>query len=273
MYPSEREEWFGILPEMPEVGMTSPRRGDRFPLAAHRHPGAWELCLLVRGKVQWWAGEGIILVPPGHAFVTRPDEEHGGVHDQLQRCTLYWVQLRPRAGRLPGTGNEGGPLLAAIETLPRTFPAADLAPRFANLLVALRRKGAHRTLAIRAALHALLVATVDAAHEAPPGPSPAIVRACDVGRAHLAEGIGVSGLARAAGLSSSRFHARFLAEIGASPADWLRRERIARAQYLLERGVPVTTVAHDLGFPSSQHFATVFRRYTGISPRVWAASG
>ncbi|HAT10225.1 MAG TPA: hypothetical protein DCS97_06470 [Planctomycetes bacterium] len=138
----EREEWFDALPEMPHAGWTAPNRGDRFPLAAHTHLGAWELCLLVRGTVQWWAGDGIVLVPPGHAFLTRPDEEHGGVNDQLQRCDLYWVQVR--TGRLPGTGQNGARLLAELPRLPRTFPAPTLAPRCADLLDALRSTGPHQ---------------------------------------------------------------------------------------------------------------------------------
>lgn len=89
----------------------------------------------------------------------------------------------------------------------------------------------------------------------------------------LEEHVTVGQMAAAAGLSPSRFHARFLAEAGQTPADWLRRSRLRRAKRLLaatER--PVTAIAFDLGFPTSQYFATVFRRYTGMTPMEWRRS-
>ncbi|MBA3847285.1 MAG: helix-turn-helix domain-containing protein [Planctomycetes bacterium] len=61
---------------------------------------------------------------------------------------------------------------------------------------------------------------------------------------------------------------RFLAEIGETPADWTRQQRIASAKRrLAESDTPITALALDLGFPSSQYFATVFRRYAGLTPR------
>jgi AraC-like DNA-binding protein len=64
---------------------------------------------------------------------------------------------------------------------------------------------------------------------------------------------------RRVNLSQPRFNARFKAEVSIPPA----------AQQLLGvHGSTVTQVAMELNFCSSQHFATVFRRYTGHSPRT-----
>ena len=69
-------------------------------------------------------------------------------------------------------------------------------------------------------------------------------------------------------MSPSRLHARFLAEVGQSPAEWVRAQRIQRAKrLLLTSDRPVTDLAFDLGFPSSQYFATVFRGLVGMTPR------
>ena len=45
------------------------------------------------------------------------------------------------------------------------------------------------------------------------------------------------------------------------------RLRIERARLLLaETDMPITMIAADLGYSSSQHFATSFRRDTGTTP-------
>jgi AraC family transcriptional regulator len=46
--------------------------------------------------------------------------------------------------------------------------------------------------------------------------------------------------------------------------------RIERAKDMLSYGsVPITGIALELGFGSSAHFATVFRKLTGTSPSIW----
>ncbi len=48
--------------------------------------------------------------------------------------------------------------------------------------------------------------------------------------------------------------------------------RVAAAQVLLLRdGAKVTAVAVEVGCASSQHFSTLFRRVTGLSPSDWRA--
>jgi AraC-like DNA-binding protein len=45
------------------------------------------------------------------------------------------------------------------------------------------------------------------------------------------------------------------------------RRRIYRAKYLLrEPDRPITAIALDLGFSSSQYFATVFKKLVGLTP-------
>lgn len=34
-------------------------------------------------------------------------------------------------------------------------------------------------------------------------------------------------------------------------------------------GIGASEVTHDLGYASSQHFATAFKRETGLSPTAW----
>ena len=79
-------------------------------------------------------------------------------------------------------------------------------------------------------------------------------------------------LAQAANISVSLFHTRFKQETGLPPADYLRHRRIMEAQRILSQLNPpaVTALAMRLGFSSSQYFATVFKRYTRLSPSEWS---
>ena len=75
-------------------------------------------------------------------------------------------------------------------------------------------------------------------------------------------------LAAVAGVSESWFKARFRRELSIGPAEYVLRRRIDTACRLLsDPAIPITTIALDLGFSSSQNFATVFRRVMNTSPR------
>ena len=85
--------------------------------------------------------------------------------------------------------------------------------------------------------------------------------------AHLDEPLSIPQLAQLALLSVSHFKARFKDELGVPPAEFQMRARVAEARRLLAAGRrTVTEVAFDLGFSSSQYFATVFKRFTGVNP-------
>ncbi|OGB25722.1 MAG: AraC family transcriptional regulator [Burkholderiales bacterium RIFCSPLOWO2_02_FULL_57_36] len=76
-------------------------------------------------------------------------------------------------------------------------------------------------------------------------------------------------LAKLAGMSRSRFAARFHEVVGTTPADYLTGWRIVLAQSLLEKNRPVKTVALDVGYGSQPAFTKAFTSRIGMSPRAW----
>ena len=88
--------------------------------------------------------------------------------------------------------------------------------------------------------------------------------------AHLHEQLDIGALARAGGVSVSQVSHRFARECGLSPAAYVRRERLRRAQELLGRGRRVKEVAYALGFCDEFHFSKLFKRQFGQGPREWA---
>ena len=284
-FPPERRI-FGpgrlLLPCLDQLGRHAGRSAAEVPLPAHAHRFAWEVCLVTRGAVDWWAGEELHRVRAGELYVTRPGEPHGGEGGLLHLADLSWVQVRlSGARRLQGLPRpEADALHAGFAGLRRRrFPAPPAAAEaFAALHAEHDRPGPWSASAARAALLALLIAVLRGHDAAPPGgavsPGIARARAWMLARLDQPDGFGVVEAAAVAGLGVSRFHERFAAEVGLTPAAWRLRHRVERAKRRLEAtDEPITAIALGTGFGTSQSFATAFKKVTGLTPRAWRAAG
>ncbi|MFJ2483553.1 AraC family transcriptional regulator [Pseudomonas sp. NPDC087598] len=77
----------------------------------------------------------------------------------------------------------------------------------------------------------------------------------------------VADLARVAGLSSARLHARFMAECGQTPMDYIRSRRLHKAVGLLrETTLPIGEIASRVGYSSQSAFSAAVLREFGSSP-------
>ncbi|WP_037361782.1 GlxA family transcriptional regulator [Amycolatopsis orientalis] len=93
---------------------------------------------------------------------------------------------------------------------------------------------------------------------------------------HLAEPIRLRDLAARAHLSERQLTRRFLDAFGRTPGDWLTRERIRRAQELLETTeLTIDTVASESGFGTAAGLRAAFAKHLHTSPSdyraAWAA--
>lgn len=91
---------------------------------------------------------------------------------------------------------------------------------------------------------------------------------------NLAEDIPLAALAALAGLSEHHFCSVFAREVGVTPHRHVIERRVERAKTLLRAGSSssVTDIALEVGFSSSAHFSTMFRKATGITPTSYRAS-
>ncbi|MGE7989828.1 AraC family transcriptional regulator [Pseudomonas sp. NPDC089554] len=86
---------------------------------------------------------------------------------------------------------------------------------------------------------------------------------------HAAHPLQVADLARLAGLSVARLHARFVEESGITPMDYIRQQRMLKARQLLRETVlPIGEVAERVGYGSQSAFAAAVSRAFGCSPRA-----
>lgn len=86
---------------------------------------------------------------------------------------------------------------------------------------------------------------------------------------HAAHPLQVADLARLAGLSTARFHVRFLDEVGQTPMAYIRNRRLHMAhQLLLSTTLPVGEIAARVGYNSQSAFTAALSKHLGLSARA-----
>jgi AraC-like DNA-binding protein len=93
-----------------------------------------------------------------------------------------------------------------------------------------------------------------------------LVRITDALATNLADNRRLEEWAEWAGISARTMSRRFVAETGLTFAQWRQQARLLRALEKLADGVPVTTVALDLGYDNVSAFIDMFRRAMGTTP-------
>lgn len=255
-------------------------RTPHTPLPPHRHRGMIEICYLHRGYQTYELEGRRYQLRGGDVLVTMPDEWHSTGPDPENRGVLYWLILQP--GRI-GTSFLGLPrkdsatLREALEHLPsRHFRAPRGCHAVLDALIAGAEKArALDVIARRCTLVGLLLDLVRASHgRAIRGSEEWLVPVMRLMREELNCNRGVPEFAAVAGLSVSHFTARFRDATGTAPAEYFLSLRIDEAKHRLRQSSDsVTRIAMDLGFASSQSFATAFRRLAGCTPTAYRRPG
>ena len=249
---------------------------SRTGLTPHSHRDAIEICFLERGEQSYRVGNRIYRLRGNDQFFTLPGELHDTADLPQEPGILYWLILNveTRGIFLGLAASSASRLKRELRRMPtRHFRAHPECARLQGQLVELlvgkpdaRRSFSYRQLRLQALLLQYLTVTIEASHRGMAGSAtPLVQRVLQYIDKHLEEPVHVPRLAEVAGLSESRFKTRFKREIGVPPAEFWLRKKIEKATALLKKR-NVTDVAHELGFSSSQYFATVFKRYTLANP-------
>lgn len=83
----------------------------------------------------------------------------------------------------------------------------------------------------------------------------------------------LSVIARHTGMSKRTLSRRFLEQVGATPAHWIAKARVRRAQHLLETTLwPIEGVATESGFRSASVLREHFAASVGVSPQAYRRS-
>jgi len=237
-------------------------------IGKHRHD-VWEFYLQLDGVSEWAGPKQRYRLGPGSFLAVGPRVSHRMVARVRQKHHFNYAAFDLEA------------VLRRHPALRGTWPdqpvihqpnAASIATPFRQLVREVSLAQPNRSVGLRLALDALVLeamrvltggggASLVAAH-------PAVVRVKELLDHQYQQPWRLADLARVAGLSPTHLAELFTRDVGVPPRQYLLQVRIERAkEYLTQKVVPITTLAIELGFSSSQHFAAAFKRLTGKSPR------
>jgi transcriptional regulator GlxA family with amidase domain len=90
---------------------------------------------------------------------------------------------------------------------------------------------------------------------------------------HLDNAITVDDMAAHAAMSARTFARRFRGDMGVPPHQWLTRQRVTKAQRLLETtDLPIDTIATSCGFGSAATLRHHFQREARTTPSAYRSS-
>lgn len=251
-----------LIPALRAIGQ-SRRVYASEALPPHRED-YYEIHLITDGSVNWWVENETHYLPPDSVYVTRPGELHGGVKNMIQPCSLTWLQVDTTALTEPS-------MRAELERLDKRMwlGAHELIGYVTAMLTEIRQPQPDSPHLLTAYLQLFLAHLLRQCRRstttAVPDQFDLLLQYID---SHLIEQLSIDDLCRMANLSRSRIFQLFDTHLGQSPISYITSLRVKQAQVRLKQSADtITDIALTLGFSSSQHFATVFRRYTGMSPR------
>jgi AraC-like DNA-binding protein len=253
------------------------------PLADQQHDGWLVLVFALGGAQHYQLGASRVLLSAGQVMRIPPGTRYGSGPWPEQRGAVAWMILETRpAPEWSGLGigkQVAGRLLECLTDRRGAvvFAQPGMTEEMLNGLFAewtmrdvpLRRELIrHRLSALLLSLAAAMDAEGEPSHGRPGHAAARIREMIQWLGGNVRRNIRVEDLAVRARLPQARFFREFKAVTGFTPKDFLLRLKIEEAAKLLEREPtrPVTAIAHELGFSSSQYFATVFRRYLRVSP-------
>lgn len=243
------------------------------PIPMHSHILEMEIGYLASGRQAYYIEDRLHDMRGNDILIVQPGEIHGTLSLPAEKTTLYWLNFDMRRfgnSFLGAQGKEARRLHRALRTMKRRFFRGDA--RLKSILdriiwAFLSKKPFYRTqvqnLLTEFAVHVVSFSEKKENEHVPFR----LKSSLDHIAKNVEEDIRVETLAKMSGLSPGRFRANFIDAVGIPPKEYILREKFNRAKTLLKKkGAAVTQIAHDLHFSSSQHFATAFRRYIGLTP-------
>jgi len=278
------------LPEICSVGAWDAPADQSWGLAPHRNEGI-ELTYVSRGKLGFAVGRRSWALRRGHLTVTRPWQMHSVGNPEITACRLHWLILdvgvrRPnQPWRWPPWIVLSPPDLRQLTTLlrhneqPVWHVGGEVGRCFERLAGAVEQgPGPSAETRLKLEINGLLAALLEILRRRKvplDGRLSSNQRTVELFLSELRRNIEgewtLEAMAGQCGLGRSRFahYCRLVTNL--PPMAYLAQCRVKEsARRLASRpDQSVTEIALSCGFPTSQYFATLFRRQMGITPTAY----
>lgn len=237
---------------------------------------------VIDGRFDWIInGEHYILYPDDLAIIL-PGQSFGGEKDLLDIGTVSWIHLElqqlerngkismGRWSRLTDSESRTIGRILLLNNCPVLSKLKDAGTIFQNLQNEFVNQEIGHSTRINQLLDELFILSArqltrqnNSRRDFPQ----TFMKLEQALRENLSHQWTVEEMAALVGLGTTAFSEKVKSYTGFSPLNYLINIRISEAIKLLKRpDVHVTDIALDVGFYSSQHFATTFKKLTGYTP-------
>ncbi|MGX1930460.1 AraC family transcriptional regulator [Flagellimonas sp. 2504JD4-2] len=248
-------------------------------LNEHRHEDVMEICYCLKGQQYYQIGDELLKLTGNTILIVPPNVDHStGVYPE-DIGELYWIQVSfntenssfcnlpsEQSNYLLHKLNEhGGQLFSG------SFHLKNTLERLRELLQT--HQSTFEQLQANQLIIQLLVETLllsEAPQQIADTEKVRVVKSFIESNLHRI--IYVDELAALLDFSVPYLKTWFKQNFGVPPRSYINRLKIEKAKESLADKKTITAVAFELGFGSSQYFATTFKKYTGCSPKTYKKS-
>lgn len=240
-------------------------------LRPHYHDNCIEMTYVSKGSLHFWVDKKSYNISGGDLLVVAPNVVHDTEERPMSIHSMYWFQLdvRDPEGFFYLRGDAADKLIcsllglkAGVIKLSEKKAHQLLSDAFICLGSSMQSQRDMGAMELLYFLHYVISCDQSVRFVLQPDIGKAAAYVLD----HLDEDVSIEQLAREACLSVPRFKEKFKAQMGLPPREYINSQKVRAAEALLQEGRAVTEVAMALAFSSSNYFAVVFRRHTGMTP-------
>lgn len=246
-------------------------------LEKHIHRDALEICFCINGQQHYKVGNQLFKLKGNDILVIPPNTEHSTGNYPEDKGELFWIQIfvDDKLGKLCNLPKKQSDFLinALLLRSMHTFKGAF---HMKFLLESLRMQlSAEISMLSQITINQFIIQLIlETVHLSKKIHIEKSSKRINTVYTYMQNNINrivyVDELATIVDMSTGYFKSWFKSESGMPPKEYMNRLKIEQAKKDLLKKKSVTQVAFDLGFNSSQYFATTFKKFTGFTPKSFS---